>query len=85
MAVRQPRIVTFSAFDPFVPIIDGTKGRDGIRFGYVGLERPLESDHGSQNLPPKSLAELTSEFVESVAKCRVGIKGRKVAEGTGDT
>ena len=67
--------VAFSAFDPFVPLVDGAKGRRGIRFGYVGLKRP--SENVPQNSPPKSLKELTSEFVESVGTCRVGIKAER--------
>jgi hypothetical protein len=56
-------------------LVDGTKGRGGIRFGYVGLKRP--SGDEPKNLPPKSLDELTSEFVESVGNCRLGIKAER--------
>lgn len=69
--------VAFSAFDPFVPIIDGTRGRNGLRFAYVGLKRTPQQNGTVPNLPPKSLEELASEFVESVRICRTGIKAER--------
>lgn len=71
--------ITFSAFDEFIPIPDGAKGINGMRFAYVGL-RP-ESDSSdplvASTLPPKTLADLAKEFTQSVKICRVGARAER--------
>lgn len=71
--------VTFSAFDPFGPLV----GNHAIRYSYVGLKRaPQQEDDDQnpapqaveQNLPPMTPEELTEEFVASVGKCRSGAR-----------
>jgi len=71
--------VTFSAFDPFGPVV----GEHAIRYSYVGLKRaPTKEDSDQnpmpqsvdQNLPPMTPEELTEEFVASVGKCRSGAR-----------
>lgn len=65
--------VTFSAFDPFENIRERKDATDGIRYSYVGLQRPQAKD-GKQQLP-KSTDMLANEFVKSALSCLSG--GRK--------
>jgi hypothetical protein len=62
--------VTFSAFDPFGPL----PAPHEIRYSYVGLKQaPASAEEDSKPLP-KTVDELTEEFVTSVGKCRSGAR-----------
>ena len=65
--------VTFSAFDPFLPIPEQQRRLSDIRYSYIGLKRAQEGE-GVSTLPPKSPDDLTGEFIASVRKCRSGPK-----------
>ena len=65
--------VTFSAFDPFENFGERKDASDGIRYSYIGLQRPQTKD-GKQQLP-KSTDMLANEFVRSALACLSG--GRK--------
>lgn len=75
--------VTFSAFDPFEPLPEGSVSPEGIRHAYVGLKRNSSGkedenvDSNDGDLPPKSPDELQHEFVESVANCRIGVRSER--------
>lgn len=63
--------VSFSAFDPFAPIVrHGTPARR-LRHNYVGLKR-LGKDSGPFDERPKTPAELGAEFVDSARLCAAG-------------
>jgi predicted ATPase len=60
--------VAFSAFDPFKPPADRTDRSKGVSYIYVGLKRrSATTDSGDITLKP--LAELSSEFAESLKVC----------------
>lgn len=65
--------VTFSAFDPFENFGERKDATDGIRYSYIGLQRP-QTKEGKQQLP-KSTDMLANEFVKSALSCLSG--GRK--------
>ena len=62
--------VTFSAFDPFGPEPEP----HAIRYSYVGLRKPPTRAEPAQIPAPKTLEQLTEEFVESAGKCRSGAR-----------
>jgi ABC-type transport system involved in cytochrome c biogenesis ATPase subunit len=65
--------VTFSAFDPFEPLRPRRDASVGVRYTYIGLQRPRTQEGKTRS--PKRPAILSKEFVESVRACRVGAKG----------
>lgn len=62
--------VTFSAFDPFGPEPEP----HAIRYEYVGLRKTPERAEPAQIPAPKTLEQLTGEFIESAGKCRSGAR-----------
>jgi hypothetical protein len=62
--------VTFSAFDPFGPEPEP----HSIRYAYVGLRQAPTQAEPAQIPPPKTLEQLTQEFVKSAGKCRSGAR-----------
>ncbi len=62
--------VSFSAFDPFRPLSE-RQYKNGIRYAYVGLKRGNEDKN---DLPLKSKNDLVDEFINSVEKCRNGLR-----------
>lgn len=75
--------VTFSAFDPFPPL---NPRHTKIRYAYVGLQtlpggaRPDSSANaGRAERPhaPKTLDDLVEDFVESVRRCRSGVRATR--------
>lgn len=64
--------VTFSAFDPFGPLMSRTDGPDAIKYEYVGLKQSPKS--GSRTSKPKSPGALLKEFVDSAWACRLPTK-----------
>lgn len=65
--------VTFSAFDPFTPLRERKEASPGIRYSYIGLQRPKTLEGKAR--APKSPTVLRGEFVKSVSACRGGAKG----------
>ncbi len=65
--------VTFSAFDPFENFGEKKDATQGMRYSYIGLQRPQTKD-GKPQLP-KSTDMLANEFVKSAQSCLSG--GRK--------
>ena len=65
--------VTFSAFDPFENFREKKDATQGIRYSYIGLQRPQTKEGKHQ--PPKSTDMLANEFVRSVLSSLIG--GRK--------
>lgn len=57
--------VTFSAFDPFGPLAQAHT----VRYSYVGLKPTPSNKEDHQQLRPKTLSELTEDFVSSAGKC----------------
>lgn len=79
--------VSFSAFDVFNPLRDGTVGENHEAYTYVGLKKNLKREAsqlphlGSDNLAvppdlflPKSTDDLAAEFVASVSMCLKGAR-----------
>ncbi|WP_224372474.1 AAA family ATPase [Hyalangium versicolor] len=65
--------VTFSAFDPFGPLPEP----HALRYAYVGLRQaPAQAENG-RRLPPKTVEELTEDFVGSVGRCRSGARAER--------
>ncbi|WP_224240657.1 AAA family ATPase [Hyalangium gracile] len=62
--------VTFSAFDPFGPLPEP----HAMGYTYVGLKRAPAGAGDGQKLPPKTVDELTDDFVASVGRCRSGAR-----------
>lgn len=62
--------VTFSAFDEFEPMPERQNKAQGLPYAHVGLKRPSSSD--GKPLPPKTVSQLSAEFVRSVRLCRNG-------------
>lgn len=73
--------VSFSAFDPFGPLLDGDKRG----YAYVGLQTFVTLEQGSENaephkheeegeLRPKNREELAVDFVRAVKACRIGAR-----------
>lgn len=67
--------VTFSAFDPFENFKEKKDATQGIRYSYIGLQRP-QTKEGKQQLP-KSTEMLAGEFVKSALSCLSGGKGKR--------
>jgi ABC-type cobalamin/Fe3+-siderophores transport system ATPase subunit len=62
--------VTFSAFDPFGPL----PTPHALRYEYVGLKQASASAEEDRKFPPKTVDELTEEFVTSASRCRFGAR-----------
>lgn len=60
--------VTFSAFDPFIPLLAPPHQRPALRYAYVGLRR--DSMAGPGRGSPKSDRMLAREFAQSLEACR---------------
>ena len=61
--------VSFSAFDPFVPPPDRSDGGLGAKYFYIGMKK---ARHGQSELgpqPPKTEADLITDFVTSLKSC----------------
>ena len=69
--------VSFSAFDPFDDLPVPPSTFDGVSFSYVGLKKRDEKDENKWSTFPKTVQELTQEFVTSLQKIRkVGVLER---------
>lgn len=67
--------ITFSAFDPFGPIVaEGGDDDFAINYSYVGLRKSVSVSQGAERKPTKDLDELTREFIESAEHCRTGFR-----------
>lgn len=66
--------VTFSAFDSFEPLPESRDKSKGMQYSYVGLKKRGIAQDGKP-LPPKSPANLATEFANSVFFC---IKGARL-------
>lgn len=64
--------VSFSAFDPFLPIPEQRESSAQLRYAYVGLKRPAEAD-GTASLP-KTPEQLNEEFARSIGACLSGAR-----------
>lgn len=60
--------VTFSAFDPFIELSEGSEKDRNINYSYIGLKR--ENNRGGEFGTPKSATMLENEFAKSAAACR---------------
>lgn len=60
--------VTFSAFDPFDPLLDNQVEVPGLKYAYVGLKQQPSSESNSGRL--KSQLDLQDEFASSLRACR---------------
>ena len=71
--------VTFSAFDPFDPLIDMPDAPIVLPYTYIGLKAlpNADGDEAGRPKPPKTVEELTSDFAKSVAVCRRGMKAQR--------
>ncbi len=65
--------VTFSAFDRFEPLPSRRDKSKGVQYAYIGLKRKGLTEDGKP-LPPKSPAQLSSEFGRSITICRQGAR-----------
>jgi ABC-type cobalamin/Fe3+-siderophores transport system ATPase subunit len=65
--------VTFSAFDPFEPLVGTEEKPHTIRYSYIGLKQ-APGEAKVKRKPPKSVGELAGEFIDSVEKCRSGVR-----------
>jgi len=63
--------VTFSAFDPFLPLRERRDRTAGIKYSYVGLKSAKSVEESGT---PKNPDMLAREFVNSVRQCLVGAK-----------
>jgi predicted ATPase len=65
--------VTFSAFDPFLPLGEKRDKTKGTQYSYIGLKRtlPKNADRSRDSLP-KSPQMLASEFSRSMLLCLQG-------------
>lgn len=70
--------VTFSAFDPFVPISSEQNRKNEVHFSYIGLKR-IQKTAEEVALPPKTPQMLSVEFSKSVKACRQGARARRWA------
>lgn len=74
--------VTFSAFDPFLPLPSRRDKSAGMQYSYIGLKRSGTAENGKP-LPPKSPEKLSAEFSRSIPVCSKGARlsrWRKVLE-----
>jgi hypothetical protein len=62
--------VSFSAFDPFDDLPVPPSSFDGVSFSYIGLKKPEEKDKAKWSTSPKTVPELTTEFVISLQNIR---------------
>ena len=74
--------VAFSAFDNSRPFRFSDTGEAQLRYAYVGLKKlpqgEVEPTEASELVfPLKTHRELSREFVESVGKCRLGVRRRR--------
>lgn len=60
--------VTFSAFDPFIPLLKPAHQRRPLPYAYVGLRRDRTTGPGRGS--PKSDGMLAREFAQSLEACR---------------
>ncbi|MBF0116632.1 MAG: AAA family ATPase [Magnetococcales bacterium] len=65
--------VTFSAFDPFMPLPNRRDKSTGVQYAYIGLKHTGMSKEGKP-LPPKSPETLSRDFSTSVMVCRLGAR-----------
>ncbi len=66
--------VTFSAFDPFLPLPEKRDRTEGIKYSYVGLK---STRIGEDNASPKNPDMLATEFVNSVWQCHIGARASR--------
>lgn len=64
--------VTFSAFDPFLPLPERQDKTKGVRYAYIGLKRKPMGGGQHKVLPPKSPNSLATEFANSMLVCQQG-------------
>lgn len=67
--------VTFSAFDPFIPIPESEAEPGNIKYSYIGLKRTRDTGKGIGT--PKSTKMLAGEFVKSVDNCLRGPRSKQ--------
>jgi hypothetical protein len=70
--------VSFSAFDPFIPVAAGNLPNSRVRYAYIGLKQQIQQSGAIQDAP-KSLESLADEFVNSLRVCRVGARATRLA------
>lgn len=58
--------VSFSAFDPFIPPKEQPDRSKGVGYFYVGMKNHRADEAA---LPPKSEADLTNDFIDSLSSC----------------
>lgn len=68
--------VSFSAFDEFEPLSVRRNKSSGVQYAYVGLKRIAKADDQASSVP-KSPAQLSREFVQSVRMCRLGSRAAR--------
>ena len=61
--------VSFSAFDPFLPPVDQPDRTRGVAYFYIGMKNARTRDGVRIDLPPKTDADLVSDFVDSFSSC----------------
>jgi predicted ATPase len=67
--------ITFSAFDPFGPIVaESGDARFTLNYSYVGLRKPAGASKEVSRSSTKDSGELTQEFIESAEHCRTGFR-----------
>lgn len=65
--------VTFSAFDPFLPLPSRRDKSEGMHYSYIGLKRRGATVDG-EPLAPKSPEKLSADFSKSVLVCSKGAR-----------
>lgn len=65
-------LVTFSAFDPFEPFIEGKSSKSGLRYSYVGLKSNDEDD--ADIYRPIRVERMAEDFAKSMVACSKGSK-----------
>jgi hypothetical protein len=65
--------VTFSAFDPFLPLPNRRNKSEGMQYSYIGLKRTGTTADGKPTAP-KSPERLSAEFGSSVPVCSKGAR-----------
>lgn len=61
--------VSFSAFDPFVPPADRPDRTHGVAYFYIGMKNARAGQDIALYPPPKTDADLASDFVSSFTSC----------------
>jgi predicted ATPase len=67
--------VTFSAFDPFLPIRERRNVSEGVQYTYIGLQQPRKDP--TKPAAPRSPAQLTGEFVRGAQACCLGATAKR--------